>query len=34
LQVGDHVVVENHGKQWPRNAEIVNVDVEDKKSVY
>ncbi len=28
LQVGDHVVVENHGKQWPHKAEIVNIDME------
>jgi hypothetical protein len=29
LQVGDHVVVENHGKQWPHKAEIVNIDMEN-----
>ena len=29
LQVGDHVVVENHGKQWPHKAEIVDIDMED-----
>jgi hypothetical protein len=27
LQVGNHVVVENHGKQWPYKAEIVNIDM-------
>jgi hypothetical protein len=29
LQVGDHVVVENHGKQWPHKAEIINIDMEN-----
>ncbi len=29
LQVGDHVIVENHGKQWPHKAEILNIDMED-----
>jgi hypothetical protein len=29
LQVGNHVVVENHGKQWPHKAEIVNIDMEN-----
>jgi hypothetical protein len=28
LQVGNHVVVENHGKHWPHKAEIINVDME------
>jgi hypothetical protein len=32
LQVGNHVVVENHGKRWPHKAEFVNIDVEDKKA--
>ncbi len=30
LQVGDHVVVENHGNQWPHKAQIVNTDIENK----
>ncbi len=25
LQVGDHVFVENHGNQWPHEAQIVNI---------
>jgi hypothetical protein len=29
LQVGNHVVVKNNGKQWPHKAEIVNIDMED-----
>jgi hypothetical protein len=29
LQVGNHVVVENHGKQWPHKAEIVDIDMEN-----
>ncbi len=29
---GDHVVVENHGKEWPHNAEIVDIDVEDNRA--
>ncbi len=28
LQVGDHVVVENHGNQWPHKAQIVNIDMD------
>jgi hypothetical protein len=29
LQVGDHVVVENHGNQWPHKAQIVDIqDIE------
>ncbi len=27
LQVGNHVVVENHGKQWPHKAEIFDIDM-------
>jgi hypothetical protein len=27
LQVGNHVVVENHGNQWPHKAQIVNIDM-------
>ncbi len=29
LQVGDHVVVENHDKQWPHKAEVVDIDMEN-----
>jgi hypothetical protein len=29
LQVGNHVVVENHGKQWSHRAEIIDIDMED-----
>ncbi len=29
MQVGGHVVVENHGKQWPHKAEIINIDMEN-----
>jgi hypothetical protein len=29
LQVGDHVVVENHGKQLLHKAEIVDIDMEN-----
>ena len=29
LQVGDHVVVESHGKQWPQKAKIVDIDMEN-----
>jgi hypothetical protein len=29
LQIGDHVVVNNHGKQWPHKAKIVNIDMEN-----
>ncbi len=29
LQVGDHVVVESHGKQWPHKAQIINIDMEN-----
>ncbi len=29
LQVGDHVVVENHGNQWPHKAQIVDIDMEN-----
>jgi hypothetical protein len=28
LQVGNHVVIENHGNQWPRKAKIVDIDME------
>jgi hypothetical protein len=30
LQVGNHVVVKNHGNQWPHKAQIVDIDVENK----
>jgi hypothetical protein len=30
LQVGDHVVVENHGNQWPHKAQIVDIDIKNK----
>ncbi len=30
LQVGDHVVVENHGNQWSHKAQIVDIDIENK----
>jgi hypothetical protein len=30
LQVGDLVVVENHGNQWPHKAQIVDIDTENK----
>ncbi len=30
LQVGNRVVVENHGNQWPHKAQIVNIDMENK----
>jgi hypothetical protein len=29
LQVGNHVVVENHGNQWPHKAQIVDIDMEN-----
>jgi hypothetical protein len=29
LQVGNHVVVENHGKHWPHKAEMFNIDLEN-----
>ncbi len=29
LQVGDHVVVKNHGNQWPHQAQIVDIDMEN-----
>ncbi len=30
LQVGDLVVVENYGNQWPHKAQIVHIDMENK----
>jgi hypothetical protein len=29
LQAGNHVVVENHGNQWPHRAQIVNIEMEN-----
>jgi hypothetical protein len=29
LQVGDHVVVENHGKQWQHKAELIDIDMDN-----
>ena len=29
LQIGDHVFVENHGNQWPHQAQIVDIDMEN-----
>jgi hypothetical protein len=28
LQVGDHVIVKNHGKHWTHKAQIINIDME------
>ena len=28
LQVGEHVFAENHGNQWPHQAQIVDIDME------
>ncbi len=30
LQVGDPVVVKNHGDQWPHQARIIEIDIENK----
>ncbi len=30
LKIGDHVVVENHGNQWPHKAQLVDIDMENK----
>jgi hypothetical protein len=30
LQVGNLVVVENHGNQWPHKAQTVDIDMENK----
>ncbi len=30
LQVDDLVIVENHGDQWPHQACIINIDMENK----
>ncbi len=29
LQVGDHVVVENHGNQWAHQAQIIDIDMDE-----
>jgi hypothetical protein len=29
LQVGEHVFAENHGNQWPHQAQIVDIDMEN-----
>ncbi len=29
LQVGNHVVVENHGNQWPHQAQIIDIDMDE-----
>jgi hypothetical protein len=29
LQVGDHGFVKNHGNQWPHEAQIVNIDMDN-----
>jgi hypothetical protein len=29
LQVGNNVVVENHGNQWPHKAQIVDIGMEN-----
>jgi hypothetical protein len=29
LQIGNHVFVENHGNQWPHQAQIVDIDMEN-----
>ena len=33
LQVGDLVVVKNHGDQWPHQARIVKIDTENKLAI-
>ncbi len=29
LQVGNHVIVENHGKYWPTQAQIIDIDMDE-----
>ncbi len=29
LQVGNHVVVENHGNQWPHQAHMIDIDMDE-----
>ncbi len=29
LQVGDHVVVENHGNQWPHQAQMIDINMDE-----
>ncbi len=33
LQVGDHVIVENHGKHWTHKAQIIDIDMETNKAL-
>jgi hypothetical protein len=33
LQVGNHVVVGNHGNQWPHKAQIVDIDMGNKSAL-
>ncbi len=28
LQIGNHVVVQNHGKHWTHKAQIIDIDME------
>ena len=28
LQVGNHVIAENHGIHWPHQAQIIDIDME------
>jgi hypothetical protein len=29
IQVGNHVIIENHGKHWPHQAQIINIDMDE-----
>ncbi len=29
LQVGNHVFVENHGNQWPHQAQVIDIDMDN-----
>jgi hypothetical protein len=29
LRVGSHVIVENHGKHWPHQDQIVDIDMDE-----
>jgi hypothetical protein len=33
LQVGNHIVVENHGNPWPHKAQIVDIDIKNKSAL-
>jgi hypothetical protein len=33
LQVGDYVIVENHGNHWTHKAQIIDIDMETKKAL-